>query len=208
MPVERDDFVDVFFDRHLTPGFFAWAIPVGAGLVCLGLASASGKPAHLFEQLNSRFAADFRGCQIIERYGGVIPLSLVEKPYGDRVMLVGDAAGQVKPTSGGGIYSSLIGAKHCARTATEALLCDDCSEAQLSSYTAAWNREMGAEFAVMARLRRIFLSLGEHELHFILRLLHLPLVRAIVARHGDIDFPSAALAKVLATTPAGRSVMA
>ncbi len=67
---------------------------------------------------------------------------------------------------------------------------------------------MGAEFALMARLRRIFLSLGEHELHFILRLLHLPLVRAIVARHGDIDFPSAALARVLATTPAGRSVMA
>jgi len=48
-------------------------------------------------------------------YGGTIPLEFAPRSYGEGVLLVGDAAGQVKPFSGGGIYTSLVAARNAAR---------------------------------------------------------------------------------------------
>ena len=57
----------------------------------------------------------------MKRFGGTIPLGPLKKTVDDHVMLVGDAAAQVKPTSGGGIYPGLLCATQCAIVAEEAV---------------------------------------------------------------------------------------
>jgi flavin-dependent dehydrogenase len=105
-------------------------------------------------------------------------------------MLVGDAAGQVKPTSGGGIYTGLVGAKHCAQAAVQALTEDDLSAASLARYQKAWSREMSGELARGWDLRRIFVALDDRELDGLVSVFRSQRLRRLAEQHGDIDFPS------------------
>jgi digeranylgeranylglycerophospholipid reductase len=196
MDVTRPEYVEVFAGPSVAPGFFAWLIPVGPQLARLGIATdGSETPVGCLTRLrcaNPRFA----GARVLSWSGGVIPLSLVEKPYADNVMLVGDAAGHVKPTSGGGIYAGLVGATHCAATAVQALSDGSLSGVALSSYHRNWLRELGAEFGRMQLLRRLFLSLSDGDIDRVLLLLRSPLLRRLVEKHGDIDFPSTLLSRL------------
>lgn len=199
----RQDHVEVFIGNELAPGFFGWLIPVGDGLVRAGIATSNGhRPIYYLRRLIAAFPQLFAGAEFGRLYGGVIPLTLLRRPFDENVLLVGDAAGQVKPTSGGGIYASLVGARHCARTAVQALAKDDLSARSLGRYHTAWRREMGEEFARMADLRRVFLSLNDRELERLARLLDSPRLQRLIARRGDVDFPSPLLLQLVRLRPA------
>ena len=199
----RDDHAEVFIGNEVAPGFFGWLIPLGNGTVRVGVATNNGhRPIHYLRSMIETFPALFAGAEFGRLFGGVIPLTLVRRPFADNVLLVGDAAGQVKPTSGGGIYASLVGAGHCARVAGEALRQDDLSARFLRRYHVGWQGEMGEEFARMEDLRRIFLSLSDAELERIARLLGSPRLRRLIAREGDIDYPSPLLLQLVRLRPA------
>jgi flavin-dependent dehydrogenase len=121
---------------------------------------------------------------------GSLPLWMPMKPYASNVLLVGDAARQVKPTSGGGIYTGLVGAKLAARVAIEALKEDDLSEAFLSRYHKMFMDELGDEFKRATDLRRVFLSLSNERLERLLAILKDDRRQQILREYGDIDFPS------------------
>jgi flavin-dependent dehydrogenase len=93
-------------------------------------------------------------------FGG-IPLRPLPRTYGDRVLVVGDAAGQVKPTSGGGIYYGLL----CAGIAADTLHCaldkGDLSAGVLSSYERDWRRLLGAELTIGYWSRKLFERLSD-----------------------------------------------
>ena len=199
----RQDHAEVFVGNSVAPGFFGWLIPLGSGSVRIGVATNDGKrPIHHLRALIETFPAVLAGAEFGRLFGGLIPLTLVRQPFDDNVLLVGDAAGQVKPTSGGGIYSSLVGASHCARVATQALQQDDLSASFLRQYYVGWQREMGQEFERMDDLRRIFLSLSDPDLERIAQLLASRRLRGLIARAGDIDFPSPLLLQLVKMRPA------
>ncbi|MFB6118182.1 geranylgeranyl reductase family protein [Halosegnis sp.] len=106
---DDEDFVDV----HLTiPSFFAWRIPRGDAGVEYGLAVAPGDdPNGRFDQLVDGYNAD-----IDRRCSGLIPVGPPPRVTGRRSLLVGDAAGQTKPFTGGGILYGMRAADHAART--------------------------------------------------------------------------------------------
>ena len=113
----RDDFVHVFVGQRLAPGWFGWIIPTGDGGVRVGIGSANGeKPIALYRRLVSDFPQLFGGMEPCRFYGGTIPLDFAPRSYADNILLAGDAAGQVKPFSGGGIYTGLVGARHASAT--------------------------------------------------------------------------------------------
>jgi flavin-dependent dehydrogenase len=105
-------------------------------------------------------------------------------------MLVGDAAGQVKATSGGGIYPGLVCARHCAATAVRALGEGDCSERSLASYHRNWRAEIGDELDKAMMMQRVFSSLDDSQLEDIFRMMSNPEIIETINRTGDIDFPS------------------
>ena len=104
----EEDFMHVFVDSDLAPGYIAWAVP-GVGITQVGLACKH--PARLsVEALLEKLKpiVDLTGVKPLERRGGLIPAGGVVSPLGaPGVMLVGDAAGTVSPLTAGGIHKAL-----------------------------------------------------------------------------------------------------
>jgi digeranylgeranylglycerophospholipid reductase len=202
LETERQDFLEIFVGNSIAPGFFGWVIPLGGGRARIGVATSDGRrPIHYLGRLLEAFPRLFADAQFGRLYGGVIPLRRPHRIYCENAMLVGDAAGQVKPTSGGGIYTGLVGAKHCAQAAVRALTEDDLSVASLARYQKAWAGEMSRELARGWDLRRIFLALDDRELDGLVSVFRSQRLRRLAEQHGDIDFPSRLFSRLPLAVP-------
>jgi geranylgeranyl reductase family protein len=144
---DNQDFVDV----HLTvPRFFAWRIPRGDAGVEYGLAVRPGDDAP------ARFDAytDAYGTDIDRRCSGAIPIGPPKRVVGRRGFLLGDAAGQTKPFTGGGILYGMRAADHAARTV------DPSDPGTLGDYERAWRADLRTEIR-LGHLIRAGYSLPE-----------------------------------------------
>jgi len=140
---DDQDFVDV----HLTvPRFFAWRIPRGEAGVEYGLAARPGA------DVGERFEAlvEAYGASVDRRCSGAIPIGPPNSVTSDRAFLVGDAAGQTKPFTGGGIRYGMTAADCAARTV------DPADPSTLDDYEAAWRDELGREIRLGALVRRAY----------------------------------------------------
>ncbi|MEM1423196.1 MAG: NAD(P)/FAD-dependent oxidoreductase [Planctomycetota bacterium] len=103
-----EDFLHVFIDSRLAPGYIAWIVP-GVGRMQVGLARTADRSPDLnafLAQLAERF--DLSRAREVSKRGGLIPVGGMVRPMaGERVMLVGDAAGMVSPLTAGGIQTAL-----------------------------------------------------------------------------------------------------
>jgi flavin-dependent dehydrogenase len=143
---EGDDHGD-FVDVHLTvPRFFAWRIPRGGAGVEYGLAVPPGA------DVSERFEAftDAYGVETDRRCSGLIPVGPPDSVTSERVFLIGDAAGQTKPFTGGGIRYGMTAADHAARTV------DPTDPATLSDYERAWRADLAREIRLGHWVRRAY----------------------------------------------------
>jgi digeranylgeranylglycerophospholipid reductase len=199
----RDEFVHVFVGHDLAPGWFGWIIPTGDGGVRAGIGSSNAvKPIVCYRRLTELFPRLFDGIESCRLYGGTIPLDFAPKSYGDNVLLVGDAAGQVKPFSGGGIYTGLVAARHASAAILRAYENEDWTAAGLAPYQRAWKREIGRELLRSLRIRHFGLALGDGEVERVVRALRGDGLQQLASRHGDIDYPSRVLLRVARSLPA------
>jgi digeranylgeranylglycerophospholipid reductase len=186
-----DDHVEVFLDPHSAPGWFGWTIPLLEGLARLGTGSANGiKPRESFARLQSTFPSTFGAARVHSHTGGLIALWEPTPMVADRVMLVGDAARQVKPTSGGGIHAALEAAGLAASVAADALVNGDLTERGLGAYPRRWHRSRGRELRRQHDMRRVFARLTADDLATLVPLLAEPELRAAIDAEGDIDYAS------------------
>jgi digeranylgeranylglycerophospholipid reductase len=191
------DAVSLYFGSDTAPGFFAWAIPGGEFTrVGLGITPGHATANEYFEKLLSRIGAGRR----LNLTAGPIPLGNRGRMVADNVMLAGDAAGQVKPISGGGIFTSMAASDLAASVAAEALESGDLSAKALSKYETEWNRGIGRELARGALVRKIFLQLSDSNLDSLFRTLEESRIKEILSR-GDIDYPTELSPFVLSRTP-------
>ena len=119
----------------------------------------------------------------------------------DRLMLVGDAARQVKPTSGGGIHAALDAAAMAAHHASRAFQGPQLSARVLASYEREWLRTMGRELRRQHDLRRIFTRLDPARLQFLMDLLEREALRSELETRADIDFPSPGIRRLALRYP-------
>ncbi|MBI4233233.1 MAG: NAD(P)/FAD-dependent oxidoreductase [Chloroflexi bacterium] len=187
----REDFVEVFVGPQLAPGWFGWSIPVDGATVRVGIGSSdwSMTPRLLLNRLVSHFSHLGAG-RFLRLQGGIIPVTPLRQVYGPRTLLAGDAAGQVKPTSGGGIYTSIQGAKLCARVALDALRQGDLGPRVLSQYQLLSLRHFGTELVRGFALRRVLAKLTLGEIDAFLRLFATADFQRVTRAQGDIDFPA------------------
>jgi geranylgeranyl reductase family protein len=145
---------------NVAPGFFAWLVPVAPPQARAGLLSRGNPGPYLrkwLAELGDRGKITSAAAAI--SYGG-IPLRTISRSYGERMIAVGDAAGQVKSTTGGGIYYGLVGADIAAATLHEALEDDDLSAKRLAHYERGWQKRLGKELRTDYWFRKIFERLG------------------------------------------------
>ncbi|MEW5937601.1 MAG: NAD(P)/FAD-dependent oxidoreductase, partial [Candidatus Thermoplasmatota archaeon] len=188
--------VDLYIGRKVAPGFFAWAVPAG-DVLRVGVATTPDtSPRKYLKRLIE--AHHWRSITI---HGGAIPIGRLKRLHGERALLVGDAAGHVKPLSGGGLLLGQLCARHCARHALDALRSGDLSVRGLGGYTRACEEEYGKERRRALMMRKVFTSLTDEEMRKAVELLRSPGVLDVIAAEGDIDFPSKLVKPVLARAP-------
>jgi digeranylgeranylglycerophospholipid reductase len=197
--------VEVYLGRTISPGLFGWWIPDGAGGARVGVAvDADGTPARtyfdrLLDYLERRFGRRFANPTAYLVSG--IPIGNVPRTAGEGVLLVGDAAAQVKPLSGGGIFTGMRCAEIAAEVAGPALAAGAASAAALAAYEHRWRRELGEEFRRALYLRRVFARLSDAELDRVVAALGHGALAGTVVAFGDIDFPTPVVRELLRESP-------
>ncbi|MBW2040117.1 MAG: NAD(P)/FAD-dependent oxidoreductase [Deltaproteobacteria bacterium] len=189
---ERPDFIEVFFDQDLAPGFFAWVVPAEEGIARVGLATYQMKGASfLLKKLLNKL--NLRPLKIS---AGLIPIGPRPRTVAGKVMVVGDAAAQAKPTSGGGLYTGIVTAKIAGQVAANHALAHQGING-LMIYEKRWREKLGHELSLGIALRRLFSHLRNHEINLIFAILDNKTLLDIISTYGDIDYPSIILKALL-----------
>lgn len=190
------DSPEVFFGRDLAPGFFAWLMPVGRDRARIGLCvdprAARHAPIWYLERLIGTHPAlrdRLAAATIEERVAGRVVLLGLQRPINaDGFLIAGDAAGQVKATSGGGIYYAMIAGRIAGEVAPRYVAGD---RQAAGVYERQWRRRFGREVAFTAFGRRAINHLSDPDLDALLRVIaESPQLRKSVERAGDTQFQS------------------
>jgi digeranylgeranylglycerophospholipid reductase len=196
---DRSDILDVFIGSKVAPGFFAWRIPCGDFVrVGVCISQGNGPPSQYLRSLLK--ILELEDAKSLERISGVIPLGFPLRTYADRTILVGDAAGQAKPLSGGGLYTGMTAARIAAEVALAALKEGDLSAERLSEYQCRWKEEIGRELERGYLIRKAYLRLSDKRLEALGKTLDRPEVKEVLAT-GDIDFPSLLAPQIIKAAP-------
>lgn len=179
--------VEVYFG-DMAPGFFAWLVPTTPPMARAGLMSRKNPGFYLKKWLDSLAAqGKIASAEVELNYGG-IPLKPLPRTCGERLLVVGDAAGHVKPTSGGGIYYGLLGADIAAITLHRALADGDLSAKRLARYERGWRKRLGRELRVGYWARKLFERLSDRQLDRIFRVVKARGIDEALLKAEDISF--------------------
>jgi len=110
-------------------------------------------------------------------------------------MIVGDAAAQVKPTSGGGIYMGAV----CAKIAGEVAARAARKETGLEEYEKRWRSAVGRELAIGMRIHKSLGKLSDGDLNEFISFLNTQEMREAITEYVDMDHPSVLLQKIIST---------
>ncbi|MBN2109836.1 MAG: NAD(P)/FAD-dependent oxidoreductase [Methanosarcinaceae archaeon] len=195
------DFVEIFVGSQ-APGLFGWTVPVDERISRIGLAVDHGNDdnASVFlERMlrnNAHISSRYGGGQLDLAVGG-IPLGPLERTSAAGTLIVGDAAGQVKPTSGGGIYTGAACARIAGEVAARAALENDTSAQRLSEYDRRWRAKIGRELAIGMNIHNFIRSIGDTEMDQLIASMNKPSILDTITRYGDMDHPSIVIRKLL-----------
>ncbi len=154
----KDECVDIYFDNKFAYGFFAWKIPRGSRLE-LGLGCEGMNAVNNLEQ----FAKE-QGFILNKVYAHPIVYG-IQDSASERVILVGDAAAQVKPFSGGGIIYGLLCSRIAFNAIKKAFETGDFSARFLSrEYDAVWKAMLLEKIKIGMGVRRLIKKMNKHEL--------------------------------------------
>jgi len=192
-----EDMVEVYLGRNVAPGFFAWIIPKKDGSAKVGLATRVGNPRDYLRRFMEKHpVASKKMKKSRTTYTSIHPIPLegpLPKTYSGGFLAVGDAASQVKPTTGGGVIFGLTCAREAGEVAYEAVKKQDFSEAFLSRYQSRWKRLMGFDLDAMLRMRRMLDSLPDSRIDGMIGLCRRLGIDSVLEKVGDLDFQGRSL---------------
>lgn len=195
------DAVEIYLGRKYAPGFFAWIIPRRDASAKVGLATKEGDPReylHRFMKHHTIASKKLRKAKIQDISLHPIPLGgIIQKAYSNGLLVVGDAASQVKPTTGGGIIFGLSCSKIAGEVASEAIKENDLSESFLSRYESQCRNLIGLEIAMMRQVRKMLNQLSDEKVDKIIELCTKLEVNKLLEEFGDMDFQGRSLLRMI-----------
>jgi len=192
-----DDMVEVYLGRNVAPDFFAWIIPRKDGTAKVGLATKTGNPHQYLRNFMEKHPVASKKLQkskITSISLHPIPLTgPIVKTYSDGFLAVGDAASQVKPTTGGGVIFGLTCARTAGEIAYKAVKNNNFSDMFLSSYQHQWKRLVGFDLVAMLQMRKMLNSLSDNKTDKIIGLCNRLRISGVLEKFGDVDFQGRSL---------------
>ena len=183
--------VYVYINNNVAHNWFAWAIPIGNGRARIGLGTdKKGNLPALFDTLREKWVL-LKDKRIVSesKVAWIIPIGFMNKPFMDNVVVVGDAAREVKPFSGGGLYTGILSAHFAADALLSALDKEDYSEKMLSRYTKLCDTPIRSKIKRGLILRKIYKSMNDIEKEKFLLSLDNEYAKRIILNFGHIDHP-------------------
>ncbi|MGC9345515.1 MAG: NAD(P)/FAD-dependent oxidoreductase [Candidatus Bathyarchaeales archaeon] len=193
--------VEIFLGKNYAPGFYAWLMPKRDGKAKVGLAAKIGNPKELLQKLMVKHPAaskKLRTAKILQTsfhpitLGGPIP-----KTYSDGFLAVGDAASQVKPTTGGGVIFGMTCARVAAKTIHEALHENDFSSEFLSAYQKRCDELLGFDVKLMLKIRKMLNAMSDDKIDKAINLCTKIGLDKPLQNIKDIDFQGRSLLRML-----------
>ena len=155
--------VNVFTGGSLPKGHFGWLVPTSKNKgLCgiLGKSKLKNNGKDFLEEMQSNY--NFNVEEKTKVWG--IPIQPVKKNYSERCLLIGDVAGQVKPTTGGGIYYAMKSSDIASEIVIDALNNNIFSEKKLSIYSKKWNQIFKNELRIGLFARQFYESLSNNDI--------------------------------------------
>jgi geranylgeranyl reductase family protein len=195
------DEIIVKFDKIKYPDFFAWIIPSGDGKAKIGIAGRKINPLQTLESFIDSFNSKY---SIIRKIYAPIWIGGPLKKFSfNNMILVGDAAGQTKPTTAGGIFScgmgGILAGNHITMSKENSLI------PIVNSYETDWFAIFGKEFQKMLLFRKILERLDNKAIDSIFSLISDSDI-AEISKSASFDFHSFALSKILGSKKAIRLI--
>jgi digeranylgeranylglycerophospholipid reductase len=176
--------IEFYFGQKIAPGGYVWVFPKGDTRANIGIGirnsnngnsetnnSDNSKNAHYYLQ---KFISKLNGTPVEFNVGAVPVSGPVEKTYTGGLLVVGDAAGQVDPVTGGGIHVAASCAKIAGIVAAEAVKNEDCSGRSLKKYEDTWKKKkkIGRNLRRSLKYRKIFDKLDDQDISDLIRVVN------------------------------------
>jgi len=183
--------VQVFFDQEKYPGFFAWVIPSDDGKGKVGVA---GKGINVVEAIEKFLETMGNHSTIRKIYAPIWIKGPIDKFIDGKIVIVGDAAGQAKPTTAGGIYSSGMGGLYAGQAISKFLESKDTLD--LEEYQKKWTEKFGKEFEKQLFARKILERLDNSTINKLFESIT-PEITKEISEKEDFDFHAGSIVKLL-----------
>lgn len=198
--VDNDD-ASVYLGNDLSRDFFAWSVPAG-NVYRVGLGDSEGdvvsRLVHFLKREDSLPENSWK--KVLRFTVGLIPTPHSRKISAERALLVGDAAGQVKPLTGGGLYMGLSAAEIASEVVSNVLE-EEPSEENLKVYEEKIEKKFGREFELGMRARKILQKMSDEDISEFLELLEEQEVRNLILENTDFDHHSNLLKALIEKGP-------
>jgi len=181
---------EIYVGSEVSPGSFAWAVPLNHQRARIGLLTGKRGTFYLNNFLNHRFKE-----RINEPNPKILQKSIahgsLRRGVSDRVLAVGEAAGQVKTTTGGGIYYGLLCSEIAAEVLKQSFHKGDLSYRQLVKYENLWKSKLGKELRMGKLARKIMGKLSDQQIDMIFKFVRKkPKVKELMERKVKFDYHS------------------
>jgi len=183
--------VEVFFDQEKYPGFFAWLIPSGEGKGKVGVAGKGIKVAEVLEEFLKK-KGDYSTIRKI--FAPIWIKGPIKKFVESKTVIVGDAAGQAKPTTSGGIFTSGMGGIFAGKAISKFLKSNKNSD--LEEYQRLWTSQFGEEFEKQLWARKILERIDNNTINKLFELITPEIIKEI-SEKDDFDFHAGSIVKLL-----------
>ena len=183
--------VEVYFDQEKYPGFFAWIIPSAEGMGKVGVA---GKGINASQAIEKFLSARGNYSVIRKIFAPIWVKGPIEQFVSNKIVTIGDAAGQSKPTTAGGIYSCGMGGILSGRAISKFL--DSEKLSVLDEYQKNWKEKFGKEFEKQLLARKILERIDNKTIDKLFETITPEIVKDI-SEKDDFDFHTGSLVKLL-----------
>ena len=187
----EDGKVEVYFDNVKYPGFFAWIIPSGNGAGKVGIA---GREINVSNAMKQFLRNKGTHSTIRKIFAPIWIKGPIKNFISENMVIVGDAAGQSKPTTAGGIYSCGMGGLFAGNAITKYLESNERS--QLQQYQKNWHNKFGKEFEKQRLARKILERVDNKTIDTVFDTIT-PEITDEISNKDDFDFHATSIVKLL-----------